>query len=88
MMWNIDADPLDADWIKVRGWDLPTDPDKFLGAIGGRERLAAFMHLPAAQAMPQSLRLALVPGMPTDALLALRAIVGNEKRPPEASRGR
>ena len=59
MTWNIDETDEDADWIKTLGWDLPTEPEPFLRAIGGRERLDHFMTLPAAKAMPQSLKDAL-----------------------------
>lgn len=57
---NIDEDQENADWIK-RTWDLPREPETFLAAIGGTQRLAHFMTLPAARNMPKSLRDALVP---------------------------
>ena len=62
MTINIDADLRNADWLRTRTWDLPKDPDAFLAVIGGRDRLDHFMGLPAAEAMPQSLRDALVKG--------------------------
>lgn len=58
MVWNIDADPVDADWIKVLRWDLPTDVDEFLSVVG--PGLEHFLTLPAARAMPDDLRAALI----------------------------
>jgi len=52
---NIDADLANADWIKTLAWDLPTEKDAFLAAIGGESQLAKFMTLPAARAMPPEL---------------------------------
>jgi hypothetical protein len=52
---NIDADQRNADWIKTLQWDLPTDKESFLAAIGGESELAHFMTLPAAEAMPPQL---------------------------------
>lgn len=56
MTWNLDETNEDADWIKIKTWDLPTDPEAFLRVIGGRENLAHFMTLPAAKPMPQDLK--------------------------------
>jgi hypothetical protein len=36
---NIDTDQRNADWVKTLSWDLPTEKDAFLAAIGGREQL-------------------------------------------------
>lgn len=58
-MLLIDEDNESADWIKTLSWDLPTDPDDFLYAIGGRAKLDHFMTLPAAKAMPTDLKVAL-----------------------------
>lgn len=55
-MIYLDEDPRNADWIKTLRWDLPTEPDRFLRAIGGEDRLAEFLHRPAAEAMPPALR--------------------------------
>jgi hypothetical protein len=44
-----------ADWIKARGWDLPTDVESFLDFIGGMGNLVKFMELPASKAMPEEL---------------------------------
>jgi SPP1 gp7 family putative phage head morphogenesis protein len=52
--WHEDTDEK-TDWIKTLSWDLPTDPDVFLRAIGGRRALTHFLTLPAAEAMPQAL---------------------------------
>ncbi len=56
---SLDADIQNADWTKTLSWDLPTEKDEFLVAIGGEKELAAFMKRPAAKAMPATLRLAL-----------------------------
>lgn len=48
----------DSDWIKTVGWDLPREPQSFLRSLKGRS-LESFMALPAAEAMPESLRDAL-----------------------------
>ncbi len=56
--WSPDADPEMADWSK-RTWDLPTTADEFLSSLthsDHRDFLAEFMKLPAARAMPDSLR--------------------------------
>lgn len=45
----------DADWLKGSSWDLPTEPQEFLRSLGGIT-LKHFMELPAAKAMPDSLR--------------------------------
>lgn len=65
--FDVDADPMNADWPKVRTWDLPTEPRAFLSTIGAvgslaeqRERLASFMKLPAAIPMPSGLREVLI----------------------------
>ena len=52
---NIDESLLDSDWLK-QSWDLPTEKDQFLEAIGGKDFLKHFMTLPAAKAMPDELR--------------------------------
>ncbi len=59
MTTNIDADERDADWLKTRRWLLPRDPERFLRAIGGADRLDDFMKRPAAEMTPDSLLAAL-----------------------------
>lgn len=49
------GDPLDEDWLRTQGWDLPTDADSFLAVVLPGQ-LAHFLTLPAALAMPDSLR--------------------------------
>ena len=56
----LQPDRLDADWLRTLHWDLPTDPDEFLGSL--IMPLDEFMALPAAEAMPQELRDALIAG--------------------------
>ncbi len=56
---SLDADIQNADWARTLSWDLPTEKDEFLQAIGGEKELAAFMKRPAAKAMPAALRLSL-----------------------------
>jgi hypothetical protein len=56
---NLDNDDYSADWIKSLRWDLPTDSNDFLSAIGGRNQLNHFLSLPAAEAMPAALASAL-----------------------------
>lgn len=48
----VDADLRNADWTK-KSWDLPTDVDGFLATVLD---VKSFMKLPAAKAMPKSLR--------------------------------
>lgn len=60
MTINIDEDQINADWIRARTWDLPTDVDEFLHVVGGPEGLAHFMTLPAALPMPETLRAELI----------------------------
>jgi len=48
----------DADWIKTLSWDLPTNVDAFIRFVG-EDGVNDFMHLPAAEAMPESLKNAL-----------------------------
>ena len=52
----IEDNELNSDWIKTLSWDLPVFVEPFLATIGGVEKLDAFMKLPAAEAMPASLR--------------------------------
>jgi hypothetical protein len=68
--WNVGLplthpDIKNADWIRSRLWDLPTDPDAFLALLAGRgaspeqqrAALADFLRLPAAAGpMPAELR--------------------------------
>jgi hypothetical protein len=54
IIWTEDNNE-DADWLKGSTWDLPTEPQEFLHSLGGMT-LEHFMTLPAAKAMPDSLR--------------------------------
>lgn len=65
---DIDADLLNSDWLRTRNWDKkPVTVLSFLQYLGiasdssvvQKENIAAFMLLPAAKAMPASLRVAL-----------------------------
>lgn len=56
MSYNIDSQLDNADWLRSLSWDLPTDKDAFIISIGGQENVAHFMTLPAALAMPESLK--------------------------------
>lgn len=54
---KINIDEIDPDWIKERSWDLPTDWNGFLAAVGGsKEDVKRFLSLPAAKPMPKSLK--------------------------------
>lgn len=60
---DLDADLENADWLRGRTWDIwhegrlvETLPD--LLTVVGKDRLPQFMQLPAAEAMPASLRVA------------------------------
>jgi hypothetical protein len=64
---NIDADPWNADWIKALHWDLPTEPDVFIGSVlyldperssaeDARRAWEHFKTLPAFRPMPPELR--------------------------------
>lgn len=57
ILWS-ESTTEDSDWIKTLSWDLPSDPQAFIASLRGRS-LESFMALPAAQAMPDSLREAL-----------------------------
>lgn len=59
MVFNIDSSIELTDWLRSSTWDLPTDPEAFLWAIGGVENLDHFLQLPAAKAMPDSLKVAI-----------------------------
>jgi hypothetical protein len=92
MIRIIESNDLYADWIKTLSWDLPTDVESFLLVIGGMQQLDHFMTLPAAQAMPDDLKVALN-GIPFFKHLAgrhdqsthaggrARAASGSEKKP-------
>jgi hypothetical protein len=54
IIWTEDNNE-DADWLKGSTWDLPTEPQEFLRSLGSMT-LEHFMTLPAAKAMPDSLR--------------------------------
>jgi len=46
-----------SDWIRTLIWELPADPTQFRAYLfGQRKTLKEFMALPAAKAMPESLR--------------------------------
>ncbi len=50
-----------GDWIKPLRWDLPTNVRDFAALFrDDPARIARFMHLPAARAMPEELRAALI----------------------------
>jgi len=65
-IFNIDADPDNADWTKVRSWDiwtpgytkLVTTPEELVEAIAPMT-IEEFLRLPAAKAMPAELKSAL-----------------------------
>lgn len=57
-IWS-ESNEEDSDWIKSLSWDLPTDAKSFINFIG-EEKLENFMNLPAAKAMPNSLRKELI----------------------------
>ena len=52
---NIDINPRNADWLRTLHWNLPTDMAEFLRQIGPDD-VHHFMSLPAAEAMPSTLR--------------------------------
>jgi hypothetical protein len=53
VIWSETNDE-NADWIKSLSWDLPTDVDGFLSALGSMS-VEHFMTLPASKAMPEEL---------------------------------
>ncbi len=55
LVWDIDEDDEQADWLRTMAWDLPTSKSVFLASIGGISELDHFMTLPAAKAMPEGL---------------------------------
>jgi hypothetical protein len=54
MALNIDADELNADWLRASVWDLPRDPEVLLFNIGA-DRWEHFKTLPAFKAIPEGL---------------------------------
>jgi hypothetical protein len=69
MVIDIDADLRNADWLRTMVWDIlpiegETELQAFLGAVGiddpaeegAKEKVNEFMALPAAEAMPATLR--------------------------------
>ena len=54
MALNIDADELNADWLRASIWDLPKDPEVLLFNIGA-DRWEHFKTLPAFKAIPEGL---------------------------------
>jgi len=54
MALNIDADELNADWLRAAVWDLPKDPKVLLFNIGA-DRWEHFKTLPAFKAIPEGL---------------------------------
>ena len=83
-VWNIDANLRNADWLKTTTWDLPTDKTAFIAHLASiNKTVTEFMALPAAEAMPQTLRDALAPDALDDihdALASLTAALGNEAK--------
>jgi hypothetical protein len=53
VIWSETSDE-SADWIKSLSWDLPTNVDEFLRALGSMS-VEHFMTLPASKAMPAEL---------------------------------
>lgn len=61
--YNIDIELEDADWVRTQNWDLPSDLEGFNAHLAEHNMsLLEFVKLPAARAMPESLRRAL--GLP------------------------
>lgn len=57
MTRKINIDEISPDWIKELSWDLPTDWEGFLGAVGGsKEDVKRFLSMPAAKQMPKPLK--------------------------------
>jgi hypothetical protein len=54
IIWTEDSNE-NADWIKSGAWDLPREASEFLRSLGPIT-LEHFMELPAAKAMPATLR--------------------------------
>lgn len=54
---SIDGDLHNADWLRTKTWDLPTDPVKFQAYLDRtNQTLEEFLRLPVAQSMPPELR--------------------------------
>ena len=60
--FNIDENPMDADWIKTLSWDLPTTPEG-MEAFFGPDWLSIMKPLPAWLAAPESLKSPAASGM-------------------------
>lgn len=54
-VYNIDNNDLNADWIKTRTWDLPTDPEH-LARLFGPDWYDTLSRLPAWQAAPPEVK--------------------------------
>lgn len=59
---DLDCDDEHADWLRGMVWDLPVDPTHYIGQYGSglRAWYDKIMSLPAGQAMPPTLRTALL----------------------------
>jgi hypothetical protein len=63
-VFYIDADPINADWLRSMCWDLPREPERvyviICGVYGSIEDQRAnwehFLTLPAARPMPPEVR--------------------------------
>lgn len=91
MALNIDADNLNADWMRAAVWDLPKDPEVLLFNIGA-DRWEHFKTLPAFKAIPKGLEAkvdALVRARkPKSAKALLASLVKYDPDQPRDERGR
>lgn len=76
-VWNIDANLRNADWLKTTTWDLPTDKTAFIAHLASiNKTVTEFMALPAAEAMPDTLKRDLAPDQLDDIHRALEGLTG------------
>jgi len=57
---NLDANPMNADWLRTMAWDLPTEPEVFVRVVlhGQLAMWREFKTSPAYRAMPPELEAA------------------------------
>ena len=76
-VWNLDANLRNADWLKTTTWDLPTDKTAFIAHLASiNKTVTEFMALPAAEAMPDTLKRDLAPDQLDDIHRALEGLTG------------
>ena len=84
-MFDIDSDPINSDWLRTRRWDIHYEDalvrtlDQLRAAFDeDDDRLAHFMELPAAKAMPPDLRKAVEEYLFRGSIVKIAVYRGND----------